>query len=84
MSRVPGRGQIFTVPTRAGNVLNVGFMLETGISYNAYINNHLTTGVDPTRKFSISAWMTGTYCFKSFRPEDLNVSFQEKWVFDNQ
>jgi hypothetical protein len=36
----------------AGNVLSGKFMLKTGLSGLANINNHLTTGDDPSRSFS--------------------------------
>ena len=49
-----------------GNVLNGKFMLKLGLLGSANINNHLTTGVDPNRKYSVSAWMTGTYCSRTF------------------
>jgi hypothetical protein len=36
---------------RGWGALNGRSALKTGISCNDYINNHLRTGVDPTRKF---------------------------------
>ena len=52
-----------------GNVLNGNFMLEPGISCNAYINNHLTTSVDPSRKFRIFEQMSGKLAKAALRSQ---------------